>query len=297
MSRDATPNAARPPADARDRLDAELERFLGERRAELAALDPAAVALVDELLRLLAAGGKRLRPALCLWAHRAAGGAEGGGAVRAAAALELLHTFALIHDDVMDASRTRRGVASSWAWFAQSAPPGTDADTYGRSVAILVGDLAAVLAEQMLRTCGASPVALGLAMDRFDRMRTEMAAGQLLDVRGAGADRVRVAALKTSSYTAEGPVLIATALAGAGPAVEGPLRVYAGLVGEAFQLRDDVLDGDAEPGAAGRVNELVDRAVGTLSGAPLDPHGVAGLTGLAMLLRLEPPVVPAAAEA
>jgi geranylgeranyl diphosphate synthase type I len=96
-----------------------------------------------------------------------------------------------------------------------------------------------------------------------------------------------VAALKTASYTAEGPVLVATALAGAGPAVEGPLRVFAGLVGEAFQLRDDVLDGDAEPGSAGRVNDLVERALASLEAAPLERGGVAALTDLAGLLRLD----------
>ncbi|HSJ49703.1 MAG TPA: polyprenyl synthetase family protein [Actinomycetota bacterium] len=282
-------------ANVRDRVDAELEQLLGERRVELAALDRSAVALVDEIRRLLAAGGKRLRPALCLWAHRAAGGVDGPVVLRAAAALELLHTFALIHDDVMDRSELRRGVASSWAWFADAAPPATDPITYGTSVAILVGDLAAVLAEQTLRTCGAPPPPLALALDRFDRMRTEMAAGQLLDVRGAGAEPDRVAALKTSSYTAEGPVLIATALAEAGPAVDGPLRVYARLVGEAFQLRDAVLDGDAEPDAATRVNELIDRATQVLVGAPLDARGANGLAELAGLLRLEPPAVPAAA--
>jgi geranylgeranyl diphosphate synthase type I len=272
-------------ADVRGRVDAELERFLDERRAELAALDPAAVVLVDEVRRLLAAGGKRLRPALCLWAHRAAGGEDGDAIVRAGAALELLHTFALIHDDVMDASTERRGVPTSWAWFADAAPPRVDPTSYGTSVAILAGDLAAVFAEQRLRTCGAPAVPLDVALDRFDRMRVEMAAGQLLDVRGAGSDPARVAAMKTGSYTAEGPVLVAAALAEAGPAVEGPLRIYARLVGEAFQLRDDLEDGDAGPEAAAVVHDLVDRAVDALEGAPLVPVGAAALAELAGTLR------------
>lgn len=283
-------------ADVRGRVDEELERFLDERRAELAALDPAAVVLVDEILRLLAAGGKRLRPALCLWAHRAAGGGDGAPIVRAGAALELLHTFALIHDDVMDASPERRGVPTSWAWFSDRAPPGVDPPSYGTSVAILAGDLAAVLAEQRLRTCGAPAAPLAVALDRFDRMRVEMAAGQLLDVRGAGSDPARVAALKTGSYTTEGPVLVATALAEAGPAVEGPLRVFARLVGEAFQLRDDLEDGDAGPGAAARVRDLVDRAVDALAGAPLVPDGAAALAELAGLLRSDVPSARAGVE-
>jgi geranylgeranyl diphosphate synthase type I len=285
---DEPPTGPSPLERARDRVDPVLTRFLDDRRAELAAMDPDAAILVDEILRLLSAGGKRIRPALCLEAHRAAGGRSGPSIVRAAGALELLHTFALIHDDVMDGSDERRGVASTHARFAKDAPPGADPAAYGTSVAILVGDLAAVLAEQLLRTCGAPPGPLGVALGRFDRMRIEMAAGQLLDLRdrGAGPASPRTAALKTGSYTAEGPVLVATALAEAGPAVEGSLRVYARLLGEAFQVRDDVLDGEAGPGAAARANELVDRAAASLRDAPLESRGAAALVELAALLRL-----------
>ncbi|MGH2635655.1 MAG: polyprenyl synthetase family protein, partial [Actinomycetota bacterium] len=95
----------------RERVDPAIARFLEERRAELVAMDPGAAILVDEIRRLLEAGGKRIRPALCFWAYRAVGGPDEPPIHRAAAALELLHTFALIHDDVMDGSRERRGVA------------------------------------------------------------------------------------------------------------------------------------------------------------------------------------------
>jgi geranylgeranyl diphosphate synthase type I len=270
----------------RRRVDAALETFLDDRRAELAAMDPGSVVLVDEIRRLLHAGGKRIRPALCFWAHRAAGGPDVEAIVRAAAALELLHTFALIHDDVMDGSDERRGVPSTPARFASEAPPGAEPGSFGASVAILVGDLAAVLSEQRLRTCGAAAGPLGVALGRFDRMRAEMAAGQLLDLRAAGASAARVAALKTGSYTTEGPVLIATALAEAGAAAEGPLRVFARLLGEAFQLRDDVLDGDAGPEAAERVGDLVDRAIGSIEAAPLRPEGAAALAELASHVRV-----------
>jgi geranylgeranyl diphosphate synthase type I len=273
----------------RELVDPELERYLADRRAELAGMAPEAAVLVDEVVRLLRAGGKRIRPALCWWAHRAAGGTEGRVIVRACAALELLHTFAIVHDDVMDRSVARRGVESTPAWFAKAAPSGVDPDGYGTSAAILVGDLASVLAERLLRTCGAPAEPLAVALGRFDRMRAEMAAGQLLDVSGHPRDEgsARIAALKTGSYTAEGPVAIGAALAGAGAAAEGPLRLYARFAGEAFQLRDDVLDGDAPPEAAGRVDELVARAVAALGGAPLVEDGARALVELATLLRLE----------
>ncbi len=287
------PRASVPALDVvRSRVDAALAQFLADRRAELAGMDPAATVLVDEVLRLLDAGGKRIRPALCLVAHAAAGGEEGPSVVRAAAALELLHTFALIHDDVMDGADRRRGVPSTHARFAAEAPAGREAAAYGTSVAILVGDLAAVLSEHMLRTCGAEPEALSVALGRFDRMREEMAAGQFLDVRaGAEAESSpRTASLKTSSYTTEGPVLIGSALARAPEAVEGPLRVYARLLGQAFQLRDDAIDGAAGPGARRRLDDLLGRATAALESPALRPEGRGALVQLTELLRLGPEV-------
>jgi geranylgeranyl diphosphate synthase type I len=297
---DQRAHAPSPPVDPAERADASaalaavreavepaLEAFLSERRVELAAMDPGSAVLVDELLRLIAAGGKRIRPGLCSWSYRAARGRPGPAIVRAAAALELLHTFALIHDDVMDGAAVRRGVETTHVRFAKDAPPGAEPERYGGSMAILAGDLAAVLAEQLLRTCGAPAGPLAVAFGRFDRMRSEMAVGQYLDLGAAGgAASPRVAALKTGSYTADGPVLIGTALAEAGPAVEGPLRTYSRLLGEAFQLRDDVLDGDAPSGDARRVDDLVDRAASALEAAPLDRDGAAALVEIARLLRL-----------
>ncbi len=246
-------------------------------------MDPTAAALVDELTRLLGAGGKRIRPAMCWWAFAAAGGDQGEPIVRACAALELLHTSALVHDDLMDRDDERRGVDSTHVRFAKQAPVGADPDAFGTAAAVLVGDLALVLSEQLLRTSGFDGDRLERATSRFDRMRAEMAAGQFLDVSGS-ADRRRIRALKTGSYTAEGPVLIGAALAGAGAAAEGSLRVFGRLVGEAFQLRDDVLDGDAIDADAELV-DLLDRAARALGGASLRRDGVEGLLEIADLLR------------
>jgi geranylgeranyl diphosphate synthase, type I len=175
-------------------------------------------------------------------------------------------------------------VASSHIRFAEEAPAGADPDRFGTSAAILVGDLALVLSERMIRTSGFGAGRLEPAMTRFDRMRVEMAAGQFLDVSGMG-DRARVRSLKTGSYTAEGPVMIGAALAGAGPQAEGPLRVFGRLVGEAFQLRDDVADGDAASDAGDEVDDLVTRAVRALGDAPLRREGVDALIEIAELLR------------
>ncbi|MCI0632392.1 MAG: polyprenyl synthetase family protein [Actinobacteria bacterium] len=269
----------------RAQVDPLLAAFLRDRRAELAAMDPTAGVLVDELIRLLDAGGKRFRPALCFWSHRAVGGREGEPILRVCAALELLHTSALVHDDVMDGDLERRGVPATHVRFAERAPDGMDPASYGTAAAIVVGDLALVLSEQAIRTSGFPNDRLEPAMARFDAMRAEMAAGQFLDVSGA-ADRVRVDELKSASYTAVGPILIGAALASADAAATDRLSAYATAVGTAFQLRDDVLDGDAPPTAAADVNEHVERAERALAGSSLEPRAVDALAELAGLLRL-----------
>ena len=150
---------------------------------------------------------------------------------------------------------------------------------------MLVGDLALVLSERLMRTSGFGGERLEAAKTRFDRMRTEMAAGQFLDVSGSER-RDRVRALKTASYTAEGPVLIGAALAGAEPPAEGALRVYGRLLGEAFQLRDDALDDAPDAVGAAEIDDLLSHAARSLEGAPLRREGVDALVAIANALRM-----------
>ncbi len=268
------------------RVDEVLASELAARRDEICRLDPTAAVLVDELDRILRSGGKRLRPAFCYLGFRASGGRDDGGIVRAAAALELLHTFALIHDDVMDGATTRRSAETTEIRFARE----TDSERVGRAVAILVGDLAAVLAESMLTSVPFPPDRVEAALARFERMRLEMAAGQYLDLIGGARGDLRsaehVAELKTASYTVEGPLSIGAALAGAPPELEERLCGYGRLAGEAFQLRDDVVDRESPSGAAERVNALVDGALAALDRVRLEPVAAAALRVLAEALRL-----------
>jgi geranylgeranyl diphosphate synthase, type I len=284
------PREPRSFAPALDAVGVELEPLLGaylrDRRAELATMDASAVALIDELVRLTRAGGKRLRPALAYWSYRAAGGEPGEPILRAGIALELLHTAAIVHDDLMDRSETRRGAPATHVRFAKESPVGADPDAFGTAAAVLVGDLALVLSDRALRTSGFEPAALARAWVWFDRMRVQMAAGQFLDV-SAAKDRDRVASLKTSSYTAEGPVMLGAALAGSDPGTEGSLRAFGRLVGAAFQLRDDVLDADAPAGARPRIDAILDRAERALDGARLEQEAVDALVEISALLRLD----------
>jgi len=279
------PIAPMPPAllEQRDRIEGVLREFLREMRTEMALVAADAVLPIDEVIRLVEAGGKRLRPAFCYWGFRAAGGRQDGPIARASAAMELLHTMALIHDDLMDDTSERRGVLSSARHLANEARRrgAPDPEGTGRSLAILSGDLAAVLADRALLSAGFDVDVLVVALDRYNRMRTEMALGQCLDVLGTeGPGSTVVATLKSGSYTVEGPLAIGAALAGAGPGQLDALAAYAGPLGLAFQLRDDEEDGDALP-VPGRVSSLVADAKVALTSPALDPGAVDALRVLA----------------
>lgn len=276
-------------ADLRGRVDAALEGFLASATDDLHDVDAGTAPLLAEIRRLLAAGGKRLRPACCYWGFRAAGGRDGAPIVRASAALELLHTMALVHDDLMDEAGTRRGVPSVHVHLEMGLASIADPVTRRRasiSGAIIVGDLAAVLADRLFLEAGFDASVTVDALDRYHRMRTAMAAGQFLDVAGAaaldeGAART-AAALKGGEYSVAGPLEIGAALAGATEAQRGSLARFGRPLGEAFQLRDDLFDGEGAHGATpALVNALVDEARAALDPRVLDPEAVATLGSLA----------------
>jgi geranylgeranyl diphosphate synthase type I len=239
--------------EVRGRLDAVLSAFLAERKATLSEAHPVAAGLADELARVIEAGGKRLRPVFCYWGFLAGGGEDGEPIVRAAASLELLHTFAIIHDDVMDRSARRRGQTATHVWMAADG----DAHT-GVSAAILAGDLALSLSDELFCEAG-FPAERFLAGFRwYNRMRTEVVAGQYLDLvasKGpapAEATVRRIARLKSGGYTVEKPLLIGAALAGSAPEIEAALSTFGATLGEAFQLRDDVLGAFGDPVETGK---------------------------------------------
>jgi geranylgeranyl diphosphate synthase type I len=274
--------------DLRARVDEALAAFLDARRDQVEELDPAALPLVAEVRRLVEAGGKRIRPAFCYWGFRAAGGVDGEPIVRAAAALELLHTMALVHDDLMDGAKERRGVPSTAVWFSDRASelgaPGDPSD-FGSSMALLVGDVSAVWADGLLAASGFSPDALARASHVYHDMREEMAVGQFLDVGGAAGDPEvarRAARLKGGTYTVEGPLLIGAAIADGSSAVTESLSRFGRPLGEAFQLRDDLEDGEAAAGVTREtVNALVAEAKGSLAPDLLTTESIAALGDLA----------------
>ena len=244
----------------RRRVDDEVERELAARRDQVATLAPEALALIDEIARLFRAGGKRLRPLFCFWGHLGGGGVDGPEIVRAGAGVEVLHVSALMHDDVMDRAHLRRGAPPS---FRLLAGPGADRESFGQAAAILAGDLAHALADELLTECGFAPERVVRAFGHFHEMRVQAVSGQFLDLvsarerigydPSAGAARARrVAGLKSGSYSVTGPLLVGATLAGAPPEVLNGLAAYGRPLGEAFQLRDDVLGTFGDPAVTGK---------------------------------------------
>lgn len=241
-----------------DRVNATLRDFLAEQHE---VLDDGAAPLLSEIESVVGAGGKRLRPTFCYWGHIAAGGRDSDAILRASAALELVHTFAIIHDDVLDRSPRRRGRPSTFSVFTQQArgeQSPSDPARFGTAAAILTGDLALVLADRMFSSCGFASDVLRRGTQRFDRLRTRAVAGEYLDLvaaqrREATEEQIRrIGRLKSGGYTVADPLAIGAALGTDGPAVQEALASYGGPLGEAFQLRDDILGVFGDPDLTGK---------------------------------------------
>lgn len=263
---DAAPPAA-PAVGAleavREPLRATLDAFLAEKAAEAAAVHPVLAEVTDEIRALVDAGGKRLRPAFVHWGHQATGAAADSAVLGPAAAVELLHTFALLHDDVMDRSATRRGRPSAYAALATAHTAQRrlgDADWFGCSAAILAGDLTYVWADELFDRTDLPADAVARARAVFTDLRREVIAGQYLDLVLAADDLAaeegarQVALLKSARYTVTRPLLLGAALAPAeqGARVAPALRAYGDAVGLAFQMRDDVLGLFGDPAETGK---------------------------------------------
>jgi Geranylgeranyl pyrophosphate synthase len=248
-----------------DRLIADT---LGRLRADWAALSAGVVprpevlhtdSVLDLLAGLLSTGGKRFRPRMVHWGWLAAtGGAEASGyhhVPRIGAALELLHAFALIHDDVMDGSETRRGYPSvhvqarrehvRWGSFG-------DPQRYGENIAILAGDLAHSEASMLAAELPAHLRTL------WRTLSVELMIGQGRDLVGAANGRRdleharQVAQAKSGAYTVWRPLQLGAAAGGAGPELFAALERYGIAVGEAFALRDDILGVTGDERATGK---------------------------------------------
>ncbi|MCG5467453.1 polyprenyl synthetase family protein [Micromonospora sp. LAH09] len=247
-------------------VDETLAAFLTAEVDSLAEIDTSMGRFAAAAREAVLVGGKRIRSTFAYWGWRGAvGGTEALPPVLPAlAALELLHTFALVHDDVMDASTTRRGRPTAHVALAEqhiAAGHRGDPGRFGEAVAVLIGDLCMVWADRLLAQTTVPSARLFEVRRCYDQMRVETVAGQYLDVLGENdpaswsVDRaLRVARYKTASYTVQRPLLFGACLAGVSvdDALVSAYTRYGLAVGEAFQLRDDLLGVYGDPAATGK---------------------------------------------
>ncbi len=235
--------------DLRTRVASEVSRTIDAHTSLMTSINSELSFLTSSLSEMMASG-KRLRPAFAYWGYRAAGGKDNEEILKAATALEFLQSCALIHDDVMDESDTRRGKPSSHRQFESLHQKNQwlgDAKLFGLGGAILLGDLCLSWADELLMKSGFSEEHLTNAKNLYDTMRTELLAGQYLDLleqakSNANLENIlQVITYKSAKYTIERPLHMGALLAGADSKMIETLSNYGLPLGIAFQLRDDIL--------------------------------------------------------
>ncbi len=287
--------------DFQTAISSSIGAQIAAHRTQLAPIDPAADELAQAIDSLMQ-GGKRLRAGFLRWGHLAAGGQDSEATTRAATAMEFFQAAALLHDDVMDDSDTRRGRPAAhraWAQRHRDTHLQGSPEEHGLAGAILAGDLCLVWADAAFSDCGWSPEQMLRARPTWNLMRTQLMGGQFLDVLNAARpwdtatprtrhDRVRqVMRFKSAKYSIEHPLLIGADAAGIDPQTRTHLSDYGLHLGLAFQLRDDVLGVFGDPTVTGKpsgddlregkrtalVVEVLDRAT------PADAERFASLLG------------------
>ncbi len=257
-----SPNPSWDSNEFRSSIQTVLDDFLHEQAARLTPMGADGERLLQQA-RLIVSGGKRFRAAFCYWGHVAISthSSDEQALIRACAALEVLHASALVHDDFMDASDTRRGRPAAHRAFArQHREYGWlgDPEQYGAAGAILLGDLLLSWADELLRRCPFPYQHVSAAMDIFDLCRSEVIVGQFLDVSVQARGRadvetaMTVLRYKSAKYSIERPLHIGAALAGADNDALAQLSAFGLPLGEAFQLRDDLLGVFGDPETTGK---------------------------------------------
>jgi geranylgeranyl diphosphate synthase type I len=233
----------------RREVDARLQARFEEKIAEAESLGADVHAMMEALRDLTMRGGKRFRPALLFAAYHAVDDdAPDAVAFEAGAALELLQTYFLVHDDWMDQDDVRRGGPAVHTMLARH----HGSRRVGDAAGVLAGDYAAALALEMLADVDAAGERIARALSLFARIQQDAVCGQQLDLGGNADDVETMHDLKSGSYTVRGPMLLGATLAGASEAVNARLLRFGRPLGVAFQLRDDLLGAFGDPAQTGK---------------------------------------------
>ncbi|PWI43010.1 polyprenyl synthetase family protein [Streptomyces sp. ICBB 8177] len=244
------------PAAFKARVDEVLHHFVAQEADQLTAIDPLLGPVAGQL-EAAVADGKRLRAAFCYWGWRAVGQPDSDALVRAAASMELVHAAAVMHDDLIDESPLRHGRPTAHIALRAAVRRRRRTVAAAKSLAMLVGDLLMSLAGQLFATSGLPAAYLARARPLWSSLARELVAGECLEILRTGTDvdltaSLKVIRYKTAKYTVEQPLLIGGALAGAGERVCEGYSAYGLPLGEAFQLRDDLLGLFGDPGRTGK---------------------------------------------
>jgi geranylgeranyl diphosphate synthase type I len=246
----------------RPELKARVDRVLGEfvetEIGHLLEIDED-LAPVAEQLRVATAHGKRLRAAFCYWGWRAADQPDSVDLIRAAAAMELVHAAAIVHDDLIDDSRLRHGLPTAQLSLRDAVSGRPRHHGAARSLAMLVGDLLMSWAGQLFTDCGLPAAYLARARPLWSILARELVAGECLEILRTGATpdveaSLQVIRYKTAKYTVEHPLRIGGALGGAALDLRRFYIAYGLPLGEAFQLRDDLLGVFGDPERTGKAD-------------------------------------------
>ena len=246
------------PEALRARVDQALRDLVRRETALLLDVDPQLAPIAGQL-QAAVADGKRLRAAFCYWGWRACGQPDSEAVVRAAAAMELVHAAAVVHDDLIDGSLIRRGAPTAHIALREAIPDPAQRRAGGRSLAMLVGDLLMSWAGQLFADCGLPAAYLARARPLWATLARELIAGECLEILRTRAEpsthsSLEIIRYKTAKYTVEHPLLLGGILGGAPPALLAAFSAYGVPLGEAFQLRDDLLGVFGDPEQTGKSN-------------------------------------------
>ena len=234
----------------KERVDQSLEKYFNRKFEEVQKTDSLAGQAVNMIASFTLSGGKRIRPALVYYSYLASGGEDCDEIVEASMGIELIHTFLLIHDDIIDRDKKRHGIATvheEYKRIGEQISSSKDSEHFGNSMAIITGDLAYSMANEIVFNIKFPPEVIIKALDKLQNIVYTTIPGEMLDVvmenrRQATEEEIlKMFEGKTSRYTFEGPLHFGSILANSNPKTLEVFTRYSLPLGKAFQIRDDIL--------------------------------------------------------